>query len=171
MRSFGKMRPLRADPRRAVFILLAMAAAIAGNLRAEEKGRIAPGSREKCPVCGMFVAKFPDFAAVIRTADGRAYYFDGVKDLLKFHFHPGRYLGGRKVPEISEIRVTDYYTLEAIDGKEAWYVVGSDVYGPMGKELVPFAKESDARTFLRDHDGRAVIRWRDIRPAILKDVQ
>jgi nitrous oxide reductase accessory protein NosL len=117
------------------------------------------------------VAKFPDFAAMIRYADGQVYYFDGVKDLLKFHFAPGRFVRGRKVAEISEIRVTDYYTLEAIDGNEAWYVVGSDVYGPMGKELVPFAKEADARTFLQDHDGRAVIRWGDIRPAILKELQ
>jgi nitrous oxide reductase accessory protein NosL len=162
---------LRAASRRAILSLLATLLAFAGHPRAAETGPLNPGPKEKCPVCGMFVARFPDFAAMIRYADGRAYYFDGVKDLLTFSSAPGRYLRGRKVPEIVEIRVSDYYSLDSIDGKEAWYVVGSDVYGPMGKELIPFAKEQDARTFLRDHDGRGVIRWRDIRPEILKELQ
>jgi nitrous oxide reductase accessory protein NosL len=156
---------LRAASRRATLAILAVLAVFAGDPRA------AHTAKEKCPVCGMFVARFPDFAAMIRTADGRAHYFDGVKDLLKFHFAPGRYLRGGKVQEITEILVSDYYSLDSIDGKEAWYVAGSDVYGPMGKELIPFAKETDARTFQRDHGGSAVIRWPDIRPEILKELQ
>ena len=28
--------------------------------------------------------------------------------------------------------------------KEAFFVIGSDVYGPMGHELIPFASKADA---------------------------
>ena len=41
-------------------------------------------SKAKCPVCGMFVNKYPKWTAVIETSDGTNYYFDGVKDMMKF---------------------------------------------------------------------------------------
>ena len=55
-----------------------------------------------------------------------------------------------------------------IDGREAFYVLGSDVYGPMGKELIPFEKETEARGFLKDHGGRSILRYREVTPAVLK---
>ena len=58
--------------------------------------------------------------------------------------------------------VTDYYSLEPIDGRAAFYVIGSDVFGPMGKELVPFARREDAEEFLRDHSGRRIIVFDEI---------
>jgi nitrous oxide reductase accessory protein NosL len=33
----------------------------------------------------------------------------------------------------------------------AYYVLGSDIYGPMGRELIPFEKEADAKEFIKDH--------------------
>ena len=53
--------------------------------------------------------------------------------------------------------MTDYYALEPIDGRTAFYVVGSDVFGPMGKELIPFAQRAQAEEFLKDHKGRAIL--------------
>jgi len=44
------------------------------------------------------------------------------------------------VEDIDSIYVTDYYNLTLIDGYQAFYVVGSNVYGPMGKELIPLEK-------------------------------
>jgi nitrous oxide reductase accessory protein NosL len=41
-------------------------------------------------------------------------------------------------------------------------VLGSDIYGPMGNELIPFKQESDAKTFNLDHRGTKVVRFRDI---------
>ena len=43
----------------------------------------------------------------------------------------------------------------AIDGRSAHYVVGSDVTGPMGKELIPFATREAALEFSKDHGGTA----------------
>jgi len=70
--------------------------------------------------------------------------------------------------DIRALFVTDYYTLTLINGYEAFYVLGSDVYGPMGKELIPFEKEAEAREFMKDHKGKAILRFKDVTPEIIK---
>lgn len=116
----------------------------------------------RCPVCGMFVGKYPQWAAEARTAAGASYYFDGVKDLMKFLFAPDRFHAKENRADFTTIRVTGYYSLNALDARRAWYVTGSNVYGPMGNELIPFATEQDARTFLDDHSGERVLEFEDI---------
>jgi nitrous oxide reductase accessory protein NosL len=126
------------------------------------------GPKDKCPVCGMFVAKYPDFAAQIRFRDGSTVYFDGAKDMFKFYLNLSRYAPGKKPTDITAVFVTNYYDLTLVDGFPAFYVMGSNVYGPMGRELVPFARESEARDFLKDHMGKSIIRFRDVTPAVLR---
>ena len=58
--------------------------------------------------------------------------------------------------------VSDYYTLEAIPAKEAFYVLDSDVFGPMGRELIPFKSEKSARTFMVEHHGKAMVKFNEI---------
>lgn len=115
----------------------------------------------RCSVCGMFVAKYDNWLAQIRLADGAVMYFDGVKDLLVFYFDPGGY--SKAVPnDIREIWVRDYYSLQWLDGRTAFYVTGSDVYGPMGKEFIPFATREAADSFLRDHKGEKILGFSEI---------
>ena len=57
-----------------------------------------------------------------------------------------------------------------IDGFKAFYVVGSDIYGPMGRELIPFEKEADAREFMKDHKGNRVLKLISVTPDILKSL-
>lgn len=125
------------------------------------------GPKDKCPVCGMFVAKFPGFAAQVRLRDGALFHFDGAKDLFKFYLEPQRYAPGRKQPDITAVLVTDYYSLNAIDGRTAWYVTGSDVLGPMGRELIPFATPGQARDFMKDHKGKALLKFNEVTPAVI----
>lgn len=126
-----------------------------------------PGPNDKCPVCGMFVAKYPEFVAGVVFRDGSRAWFDGVKDLMKFYFRPAAYQPGRQPEEIAGVVVTDYYTLKQIDGREAFYVVGSDVLGPMGRELIPLASEEAAREFLKDHRGKSILRFGELTPALI----
>jgi copper chaperone NosL len=127
-----------------------------------------PAAGDKCPVCGMFVAKFPDFAAQVHFKDGSVYYFDGSKDLFKYYLNSERYTPGKKKADIRTIYVTNYYDLFLIDGTTAWYVNGSNVFGSMGRELIAFARESEAREFKKDHKGKSLLRFKDITPAIIK---
>jgi len=89
---------------------------------------------------------------------------------MKYWFDPAAYVKGRQRPDITAVIVTDYYQLRPVDGRSAWYVLGSDAYGPMGKELIPFAKESDAREFQKDHKGKKVLRFTDITSAIVAEL-
>ncbi|HFC03675.1 MAG TPA: nitrous oxide reductase, partial [Nitratifractor salsuginis] len=113
----------------------------------------------KCPVCGMFVSKYPKWAAEI-VVDGKTYWFDGVKDMMKFYIFDGDFPYDRS--KIEKMLVTDFYTLEAIPAKEAYYVIGSRLYGPMGNELIPFKTEKEAKDFMADHGGDRIVRFDEI---------
>jgi len=151
----------------AVILLLACVAAVsAGNLKP-----LKPGPGDKCPVCGMFVSKYPDFAAQIRFKDGTTAFFDGAKDMFAYYHGLARYNPRKKQSDVAVVFVTGYYALAPIDGRLAWYVTGSDVNGPMGHELVPFATEAEAREFSRDHKGKQILRFNQITPATLKGME
>lgn len=128
----------------------------------------APGSNDICPVCGMFVAKFPEWVATVVYKDGHAHHFDGAKDMFKFLADPGRYAPGHRREDIATVAVTDYYGVERIDAHNALYVVGSDVLGPMGHELVPLATRTDAEEFLKDHKGKAILTFDQVTDAVIR---
>ena len=135
---------------------------------AGERQPIKPRETDKCPVCGMFVAKYPDFAAEIVFKDGSYAVFDGVKDMFKYYFNLTKYSRSRKVSDIDSIYVTDYYDLKWIDGYKAFYVEGSDIYGPMGRELIPFEKQAGAEQFMLDHTGKSLLTFEEITYDLIK---
>jgi nitrous oxide reductase accessory protein NosL len=126
-----------------------------------------PSPRDKCPVCGMFVAGYRDFLAATVFKDGSTFYFDGPKDMFRFLFDPAKYSPGREKADIGSVWVTDYYSLALIDGSAAFFVRGSDILGPMGAELIPFAKEAEAKEFMNDHKGEALLLFKDITPDVI----
>ena len=146
---------------RGILAWLALAAVLpaAGSGAAQA---IKPGAKDKCPVCGMFVAGYPAFLAEIQFRDGFRACFDGPKDMFRYYFEPEKYHAGRKTGDIAAVYVTDYYNLEMIDGRQAFYIAGSDVLGPMGHELVPVGREDQARTFLDDHKGKSLLKFNEI---------
>jgi nitrous oxide reductase accessory protein NosL len=121
--------------------------------------------KARCPVCGMFTAKYPKWAAIMVMQNEAHYYFDGVKDMMKFYFSPTQFHHDRA--PIKKMFVTDYYTLKGIDAKKAFYVIGSNVYGPMGEELIPFKTESDAIYFKNEHHGKKVLTFDTIKESFL----
>jgi nitrous oxide reductase accessory protein NosL len=112
---------------------------------------------DTCPVCGMLVAKYPEWIATLGFSDGHLAHFDGAKDMVKFLRDMPRYAKDRSADQVVALAVTDYYDLLRIDAREAVYVVGSDVLGPMGHEPVPLANAEDAATFQADHAGKATL--------------
>ena len=129
---------------------------------------------DKCPVCGMFVYKHPKWAAFIYyEKNGKLAHlaFDGVKDMMKFYLDPAKWGYPADIKNhIKKMVVRDYYTLKPIWAKRAWYVIGSDVYGPMGNELIPFASKKAAEDFMRDHHGKRILRFDEIDERVLKEL-
>lgn len=135
-----------------------------------DPGPVAVAPADKCPVCGMFVKRYPDWIAAARLRGGGQLVFDGAKDLFRWWTDPGRYTPGRTRADVEALVVTDYYAVRPVDARAAWYVVGSDVLGPMGHELIPFAAEREAREFMADHAGRRLLRFDAVTAALLKEL-
>ena len=138
---------------------------------AEEPKPVKPSAKDKCPVCGMFVAKYPDWLAQVVFKDGSHAHFDGAKDMFKYISNLKKYNPLKKAEDLRAIYVTDYYDLSPINGREAFYVIGSDIYGPMGRELIPFVIEGDAMEFMKDHAGKQVLRFGDITADVIKGLE
>lgn len=118
-----------------------------------------PGPKDRCAVCGMFVAPYPNWVALIEFRDGTRAFFDGPKDLFIYFFDLSKYRPGASPEDISGIYVTEYYTTRQLKAEEVFFVPGSDVIGPMGNELVPVAGMDNAETFKRDHRGSKIMKF------------
>jgi len=149
------------------FVLLICLAFTASAYALEPAEAVKPGKKDKCPVCGMFVAKYPHWVGEIIYDDGTVYFFDGAKDLFKFYFSPSKFKSDKRQQNIQSIYVTEYYYSKLFDAKTAYYVIGSDVYGPMGRELIPFASEPDAQEFAQDHQGKQIVQFKDVTPELI----
>jgi len=114
--------------------------------------------KEKCPVCGMFLYKYPQWVSRIYYGD-KSFSFDGIKDMMKFYFD--------NKEGVRELLVQDYYTGKTINAKQAYFVIGSDVYGPMGNEFIAFDTLKSAKHFLLDHRGKKVIEFSEITPELV----
>lgn len=127
-----------------------------------------PSPRDTCPVCGMFVAPYPYWIATVLWRDGTAVHFDGAKDFFKYLLDLKKYEPRRSRADLQALGVTDYYGTQRIAAQTATFVIGSDVLGPMGHELVPHGSDEEAREFMQDHRGRRVLRFDEVTPALLK---
>jgi nitrous oxide reductase accessory protein NosL len=115
--------------------------------------------KSRCEVCGMFVAPYPNWVAVIEMTDGRRFYFDGPKDLFIFFSDLAHYQPDATYEQVKNLYVTEYYTSRTVNATDVFFVAGSDVRGPMGMELVPVAGREAAETFLRDHAGSKLMQF------------
>lgn len=117
---------------------------------------------DKCPVCGMYLHYYPTWVSRINYPKGESYSFDGIKDMMKFYFN--------NKEGIVDILVQDYYTLKTIDARSAFFVLGSDVFGPMGNELIAFENEKSAKTFSLEHKGKKIMTFSQITPKLVHNL-
>jgi copper chaperone NosL len=137
---------------------------------AADTGTVVIPANAKCPVCGMFVAKYPNWVATARFKDGSNSYYDGPKDMFSHYLDTARYTPGKNQTDIVALTVKEYYSLATIDARSAFFVIGSDVSGPMGSELVPFRNEKDALSFKTDHKGKRILRFKEISRQTIKSL-
>jgi len=129
-----------------------------------------PGAKDLCPVCGMLISKYPNWTAVALYRDNHADYFDGAKDLFKYLHEYPKYAPGHRKEDLAGLYVTEFYGLAKVDARRAFYVIGSDVLGPMGHEFVPLETRADAEEFLKDHKGRRILGFEQVTAEIVTKV-
>ena len=87
---------------------------------------------------------------------------------MKWYFDLKKYTPDKSQKDIAAIYVTEYYEMKLVKAEGAFFVIGSDVYGPMGHELIPFASKADAEGFKTDHKGKRILGFEDINPGVIK---
>ena len=103
-----------------------------------------------------------------RGMDGTVVFFDGPKDMFRYLLDLDSFKPGATADQVAAVFVTDYYSTRPIDGRTASYVVGSDVMGPMGAELVPTADPGHAGTLLKDHAGERIVSFGEVTAELVK---
>lgn len=130
-----------------------------------------PGPKDRCAVCGMFVARTPQWVATLTFRGGGAAFFDGPKDLFRFYLGGAHDAKGKTAADVEELWVTEYYSAKPLRAREALYALGSDVVGPMGPELVPLRDRAQADAFRKDHKATAVVSFGEVTAALLSKLE
>ncbi len=146
---------------KAIFSFLLPFLLVALSLAEEPKGA-SQLQKPKCHVCGMFVSMFPEWNARVEFRDSTHAIFCGAKCLFKYHLNMKKYDPAKDKNDVAAVSVTDYESKTPIDARQAFFVIWSDLYGPMGHEPIPFEKEADAKKFLKEHKGKKILRFKDV---------
>ncbi|MDQ1315032.1 MAG: copper chaperone NosL [Pseudomonadota bacterium] len=123
----------------------------------------------RCPVCGMYPARFPNWAAQTVFKDGAAHFFDSPVDLFAFQ----QRLSKDKRYSLNDVAisfVSDFETGHKIEAQHAFYVHGSSAVGPMrDADLPAFASREAADTLARSRGGK-VLAFADITPELIQSL-
>jgi len=130
-------------------LLLAAGAASCGG---EDPPSAAPPPA-RCQTCGMRVEPGSGWRAGGRGAGGAELRFDSPKCMFR-HAHEA---GPLTAPWVIE-----YYSQERRGARGLRYVLGSDLSGPMGPDLVPVEGEEAAERFRADHHADRVLSFDEV---------
>jgi copper chaperone NosL len=176
--------PISHDNNRLSFMLvltLAIATMATSGFAAESL-ELPDGSKvdlgQKCPVCGMIVGgpegqgvtvsyrkgRVVGFAGVAATVfkDGKVVGFDGARCLFVFNSIPSRY--GADIADIKYQFVSDFSSKKMIKVEKSFLVLGSNVKGRMGYEMIPFKNKQEASKFASEHDGKWIVQLHSVSP-------
>lgn len=124
----------------------------------------------RCPVCGMYPARFPRWAAQTVFKDGASHYFDSPVDLFAFLQKIDRFNKRYTQEDIAVSYVTDFETGQWIEVGSAFFVHGSAVLGPMRTADLPaFSTRQSADTFARSHNGK-VLAYTQVSPELIQSM-
>jgi len=122
-----------------------------------------------CGKCGMYPAQYPRWQSQIIFKDGSMTPFDGCKCMFNFLFAMAEYDKAHSRDDVSVSWVKDFNSGTWINAEEAFYVVGSKMMGPMGKELIPFSDQAAAMKFHQEQGG-TMMNYAEITPGVLKSL-
>jgi copper chaperone NosL len=132
----------------------------------KNKGKIVdPVDQDRCPVCNMVPARYPNFNAQLIMADKKRFHFCSTQCLFEFMQEPPKH--GASTGDVGDVWLHDHVSGRYIFGKNAYYVVGSKVHGPMGPEAIAFDLKSEATDFAKANGGQ-VFKFGKITPAAIK---
>lgn len=112
----------------------------------------------RCKHCGMRIDPSSPWRADLVLADGTATSFDTPRCALT-SWRTGK-------TQATALRVQEYYDRRWRGGDELRFVIGGDVVGPMGPDLVP-VDPPRATKFIQDHGADRALRLDEITTEVL----
>ncbi|HEY6095061.1 MAG TPA: nitrous oxide reductase accessory protein NosL [Gallionellaceae bacterium] len=109
---------------------------------------------ERCPVCGMYPARFPQWHAQIVFRDGEHTSFDSAAEVFRFLNDMAQYDSKHAAADIGKIFVPAYGTGAWLDARLSFFVAGSKAKGPMGSDFPAFASKEEAIRFTQTSGGK-----------------
>ena len=122
----------------------------------------------RCPVCGMYPARTPEWAAQAIFDNGDTQFFDSPVSLLTYLQDVGRYTRGRMAEQIAASFVRDTESGAWINAMTALYVHGSSALGPMRAGNLPAFDSVVAAQRFAGLRGGHVLEFKQISPLLLQ---
>lgn len=123
---------------------------------------IACKKEERCKNCGMKIDPTSAWNADLIGMDGKSVRFDTPRCAFTY------WRGGKM--QAKDIRAQDYYERAWKGSAELKFVLGGDVLGPMGPDLVPVEAQR-AGKFIQDHSADKAVSAADVTIALLNDIK
>ena len=115
----------------------------------------------RCKHCGMRIDPTGAWHTELVGEDGKVSAFDTPRCALT-SWRSG-------VTPAKTIRLQEYYDHQTRDGSELRFVIGGDVVGPMGPDLVPVDPLRSSK-FIQDHTADRALKLEEITPEVLASV-
>ncbi len=116
---------------------------------------------ERCTHCGMKIDPASAWRADLVGDDGKLTSFDTPRCALT-SWRSG-------ATPAKSIRVLEYYDRQSRDGNDVRFVIGGDVIGPMGADLVP-VDPPRASKFIQDHAADRALKLEDVTTQVLAGI-
>jgi nitrous oxide reductase accessory protein NosL len=124
-------------------------------------------SHKKCPLCGMYPARYPKFNCQIVFKDGSYEAFDSAIGLLVYLHFPDK--TGAKLKPIAGVYFKDYLKQGWLEAEKTFFVTGSEIRGPMGIQFLPVDSQQAAEQIKKQANGKDIIRFNMINRQYLID--
>lgn len=134
---------------------LLLITACSGEQQEQKITAVNPPEETACDVDGMILSRYPGPKGQIHYKDSkRIDYFCETKEVFRVYAEPGMpaRIAAAFVQDAGE---TDWSRPEGhwIDATRAYYVVGSNRIGSMGKTYAPFSDKAKAEAFAGKYGG------------------
>lgn len=115
----------------------------------------------RCALCGMRVTRGSAFASGATEANGHEVLFDSVKCMF-------RWLGQHA--DARDPWSTEHLSRSERPARDLFYVMGSDIDGPMGADLVPVDTRDHAEQIRTSHHGTQILAFAEVTSDVLDEL-
>lgn len=127
-----------------------------------------PTEKDVCTVCGMYPASYPKHNCQIWTMDDSTLHFCSTQCMVNYNADPSKYVKEPAKTKMAWVTLFSDGMYESAFG--TYYVVGSQVNGPMGREAIPFKLKKNAEEFVMANGGK-IVSFPQLTPELVMDGQ